>query len=496
MVSSNLALKNECLQNVVPEVQYNKFSQDKLKWCTVSLVDILNANKRLEAAVFDIDGKNARKIIESSKWESVPLYGEKGLSTAYTCGRFKRIWLETSEFPIYQPSSITDIKPTPGGYLSQITNTDLDALRVHTGQILLTCSGTIGKVSIVSSTINNKIFSHDLIRIDVKNPADIGFIYAFLRSEVGSTILLTNNYGAVIQHIEPEHLINIPIPDPPSLIKSKINDLIMQSFTLRDESNELIDRAMVLLNNELKLPPLYKLDKMHFDNNTDMNNYSIKLSDLSGRLDGSYHVPIIGAIQEHLKKHAAEVTTVGDKRVSKEVILPGRFKRVYVKEGKGRVFFGGKQIHELDPSNKKYLSISKHSTRIKDELEVTENTVLITRSGTVGKVAIAPKHWEHWIASDHIIRIFPVDRSIAGYLFIFLSSDCGYNLVSRFTYGSVVDEIDANHVSHIPFPFLKDKDIQTEINSLALEANELRFKAYQLEREAMQKMDDEVIYAN
>ena len=49
---------------------------------------------------------------------------------------------------------------------------------------------------------------------------------------------------------------------------------------------------------------------------------------MNGRVDASYHVPIVDAIVEHLKKYAAEVTTIGDERISSDVILPGRFKRV------------------------------------------------------------------------------------------------------------------------------------------------------------------------
>jgi type I restriction enzyme, S subunit len=493
MVAHTFAFKHDYQQE---ERQYTDLPQEDIKWCTVSLAEIINAKKRLEATVFNLEGKHAREIIAQCKWENVPLSGPNGLlATAYTGGRFKRIWLESSDFPIYQPSSITDLKPTPDGFLSRITKTDLDALRVSKGQLLLTCSGTIGKLALVSATLENKIFSHDLIRMNVRKSEDIGFIYTYLRSKIGNTILQTNNYGAVIQHIEPEHLINIPIPNPPEKIKLQINDLIMHSFLLRDASNDLIDQAMILLTIALKLPPIHEFITTKFDNSADVHNYSVKLSKLFGRLDGSYHVPIVTAITKHLAKYAAELITVGDKRVSKKIILPGRFKRVYVDEGQGRVFFGGKQLYELDPSNKKYLSISKHSNRIKNELEITENTILITRSGTIGKINIAPKHWEHWIASDHIIRVLPIDDSIAGYLYIFLASEYGYQLITRFTYGSVVDEIDDNHVSQIPFPILKDVDTQAEINHLALEANELRYQAYQLEQEAMQVMDNKVIYA-
>ena len=213
------------------------------------------------------------------------------------------------------------------------------------------------------------------------------------------------------------------------------------------------------------------------------------------RADASYHVPIVDAIVDILKKNAAEVTTVGDERISSDIILPGRFKRVYVEEGYGTVLFGGKQMYELDPSNKKYLSKSKHDERIINELEIQENTTLISRSGTIGKVCLVPKHWQNWVASEHIIRVVPANNDVAGYISIFLSSDYGYELIKRFTYGSVVDEIDDNHVRQIQIPILKNQDIQKQINDLALQANEKRYQAYLLEQEALKVLDEEVIYA-
>ena len=167
---------------------------------------------------------------------------------------------------------------------------------------------------------------------------------------------------------------------------------------------------------------------------------------------------------------------------------------MYVEEGYGSVLIGGKQLNELDPSGKKYLSRTKHKDLMK-KLEVVQNTVLITRSGTIGRVVLVPKHWEHWIPSDHIIRVVPASDDIAGYLSVFLASDYGYQLITHYTYGSVVDEIDDTHVSSIPFPLLKNKPVQKEINDLALKANEKRYEAYKLEQQALQIVDKEIIFA-
>ena len=490
MVSGNVAyaLQEDNLQMV-------EIAESPVKFCTVTLSDVISRGKRLEASVFDVEAKHARVVVEHGKYPVTKVGGADGLVSSYVCGRFKRIWLEKSDLPIYQPSSITDIYPTPDGYISHKTQTNIDALRVHAGQVLMTCSGTIGKVSYVSKTLDNHIFSHDLLRIDAKNPEDAGYIYAYLKSTIGNKILLTNSYGAVITHIEPEHLATVPIPDAPQSIKKRINDLIIGSYELRDASNVLIDEAMALLVQELQFPDIHDFNVALFKKNVDVDTFSVKLSELEGRVDASYHVPIIDAIVEHMRQHAAEVTTVGDSRISKEIILPGRFKRVYVEEGYGRVFIGGKQLFELDPSNKKYLSLVHHGDRIAKQLELHEDMILITCSGTIGKVTLVGKHWENWTANQHIIRVVPVNKDIAGYLSVFLASDYGYPLITHYTYGSVVDEIDDNHVANIPFPILKNVNVQRRINELALEANEKRYEAYKLEQQALQIVDQEVIFA-
>jgi type I restriction enzyme S subunit len=306
--------------------------------------------------------------------------------------------------------------------------------------------------------------------------------------------LQTNNYGAVIQHIEPEHLAEISIPNPPDAIKKNINELILRSFELRDESNELIDKATAMLVTELKLPPLDDFITERFDNNTEVNNYSVKLSELDGRLDGSYHLPIVKAIKQHLRTHAAEVTTVGDRRVSKDIILPGRFKRVYVEEGQGRVFFSGKNIMELDPFDKKYLSFSQHDKRIREQLTIHHNMILITCSGTVGKVAFVPKHWDNWAMTHDIIRLLP-SENVMGYAFTWLQTSYARILIEATAYGSVVPHIELSHIEQISFPLLKNTETQAEINRLALRANELRYEAYKLEQEAMDVLENEVIHA-
>lgn len=282
MVNINLAY-----QSSVSQVPETTIKETPVKWCSVSLSDVVTRGKRLEASVFDVEAKQARQIIQSGKYPLTTIGGQNGLATSYTCARFKRIWVERSDLPIYQPSTIVDLKPSPDGYISKLTQTNIEALKVHRGQVLMTCSGTIGKVSYVSKTLDDRIFSHDLLRIDCKENIDQGYIYVYLKSNLGNKILLTNSYGAVITHIEPEHLAAVPIPDAPKEIKERIHNLIVRSYELRDESNELIDQATQLLIEELHLPDIHDFNVKDYKKNAPVETYSVKLSDINGRADAS-----------------------------------------------------------------------------------------------------------------------------------------------------------------------------------------------------------------
>lgn len=469
---------------------------EDVKWSSVSLSEILDRGTRLEASIYDIEGKHAREVLSRCKYEIVNLWSEDGLiKTASYPTRFKRIYVGRNGIPFFLPSQLNELRPKPTKFISPKTNTDFESLKVKENEILLTRSGTVGNCTLASKTLEGKVFSDDVIRLRVKNPSDAGYIYAFFKTGIGQTLIQTNNYGAVISHIEPEHLTDIPIPNPSPIIKSTIHNLVIKSFDLRDESNGLINEAENLLINELHLPPIEQLKTKQFDKSAEYQNHVVRLSELNGRFESTYHKPLVRAIVDHISKHAAEVTEVGNARISKGVLLPGRFKRVYVEEGQGIVFFGGKELLHLNPQGEKFLSLERHGGRINDELQLQENTILITRSGTIGKVNIVPKHWEGWVANEHVIRVIPTNKKLAGYIYAWLTSDYGYELIRRFSYGAVVDEIDNNHVARVQIPLLKDQGIQDKINNLILEANRKRYEAYLLEQEAIQAVNKQVIFA-
>ena len=490
VLNSNLAHKLDN-ENTI-DVETNDIP---LKWCSVSLSDVIFRGKRLEASVFDVEAIQALALINNGKYKTVPLYGDQGIvNKAHYGSRLKRNYVtpeHENSIGFIGSSEMLDIYPRPVKFM--VDGEKVHDLHVKEGTVLLSRSGTIGNVTFVNKTLSKFLVSEHAIRLECTDNS--GYVYTFLKTKIGKKLVCSNIYGAVIQQIEPAHLTMVPVPDAPKEIKERIHNLIVESFKLRDESNELIDQATALLIDELKLPSISEFKQNNIKNSANVNAFSVKLSNLAGRVDASYHLPTVDKIVEHLKKYAKEVTTIGDERISKQIILAGVFKRTYVEEEYGYPFLGGKEITQLSPKTEKYLSKPIHKKRYEKELKVTENTILVTDRGTIGTTTIVPRHWNGYAVSQNVLKLVPANNNIAGYIYIFLNSEWGTELIRRQTYGSVVDMIDNNSLSSVEIPLLKNQDIQNRINDLALKANQKRYEAYILEQEALRIMDEKVIYA-
>ena len=169
-------------------------------------------------------------------------------------------------------------------------------------------------------------------------------------------------------------------------------------------------------------------------------------------------------------KRLAEVTA--------RIFIPPRFKRIYVDPDHGVPFLQGTNLPQFKLTDIKYLSRSVHKNL--DPWMIEPGWVLVTCSGTIGRVGIALRQWAGWAASQHILRVVPQQGSLcpAGYIYAWLSSPLGQAQFNG-VYGAVVDEITAEHVENILIPVPSTKEQQTIVDSIdrlavqSLEAKEL-----------------------
>lgn len=94
--------------------------------------------------------------------------------------------------------------------------TYMDMLKVEEGDILISRSGTIGKVTYATKDLSqNYIVSDDLVRVRVKDKKLRAFLLAYFMSKTALKLMLLDEYGSVQQHLQPRHIqqMIVPIPD-------------------------------------------------------------------------------------------------------------------------------------------------------------------------------------------------------------------------------------------------------------------------------------------
>ncbi|HHW7579001.1 TPA: hypothetical protein ACU21O_000446 [Mannheimia haemolytica] len=449
-------------------------TRQSVQWGSISLEEVLKSKDlRLEASVYATKARHIKQRIAKSQYGSFKL--SMVVNECFYPSRFKRDYRKKSDSTLgfIGSAEMLAVNPEPQKWMLFTQE-----VSVKYGQLLFSRSGTIGNVTFVNETLSKLLVSEHAIRINILEYT--GYIYAFFKSKYGYLISNSLTHGSVVSQIEPHHLLNIDVPNAPNDIKQAIHQRIMDSFALRDKSNELLQQAQNLLQKSLQLPPLDAFKHQSRQPET----WSVSVEDLVGRFEAAYHNPVVRRIEQHLQQYAQKVSTLADKELVSEINLPNRYKRHYVEPEFGVPFLGGKEILELDPRGEKHLSLKRHSDEIANELTLSENMILVTRSGTIGKVVLVPKHWENWAASEHLLRIKPVSDDIAGYLAVWLKSPWALPLIQRHTYGSVIFEIDQYHLSQVAVPILDNAQMQ-QINSLALQANALRTQAFMEEQEAL-----------
>lgn len=460
--------------------------EDEKLSTTIKLSEVLNVGTRLEASAFSIEAHNAVTALKNSGLQLIPLYGAEGLcQEAHNAFRFKRIYVDAEHgVPFLSSSEIISLRPQTNRYLSRKYTRNLGTLLIQKWDVLISRSGTIGNIGLATESFLDQALSEDVIRVRSEDPDTAGFIAAFLRSLYGRPQLTQATYGSVIVHIELEHLERVLIPDLPPIRRIEIGRLICRAGELRDQANQLLDEADRLLHERLNLPYLKNIAP----SGEASAIAKIKASELMGRLEGSFHNPVARTAEQQLKQLPIEVTTVGDARITKEVRAITRFrKRTYVERG-GIPLLSSKQLFQIDPIDVKRLAKGAH-TKDLPEIQLQENMIAVTCSGTIGRVQIIPAYMASWTANQHANRLLAAEDMNAGYLYAWLASDYGYSLITRHSYGSVILEFDRFMLASVSIP-LPQASIRNEIGNLVLTANKLRDEAWRNEQDAIQKLEN------
>jgi len=133
------------------------------------------------------------------------------------------------------------------------TQKHLEALTIYKGYILISDSGTLGRVTYALRQHDGHVATNNLIRVVIEDPHLRGYVYQFLRSRTGQSLMLKNAYGTNQEHLEPDVISEIPIPLPKdknvieNIGKEVINSMDLLESAIESDilSKELLDRTVL-----------------------------------------------------------------------------------------------------------------------------------------------------------------------------------------------------------------------------------------------------------
>lgn len=442
-------------------------------------------NNRLDASYYGQEGIKARVLIDKLQDNGIEIETVESLTE-----RIFRPSIHTREYtdesngePYLTPTNIFMFPLEPQKYITNYP----DGLKTEPGWLLITCSGTVGRINIANDYLSDCVLSQNLIRA-IPNNGMRGYLYAYLNSWMGQAFLTQNRYGATIKHINPEHVAEIPVPIFPDLI-DQLNDQVQELGDNRNKAERIQREVNERFYTDLDLRRIEELepDYLTDDHSSTPDIYTTTASKLNSRLDPPYHQPIIQKLVEELSNSTYSSEKLGN--VIQRMFVPSRFKRPYVdEEAEGIPFLTSTHLVQIKPLGIKHLW--ENMEGIEDVL-LEEGWILMSRSGTVGRIRIADEYVEDWAANEHVLRLIPEPDIHPGYIAAFLRSPYGQHQIEGKVYGAVVDEIaesDTSLIEDIDI-ILPPDDLQEEIGEMVFESYERIGKANEIENHVVTQIE-------
>ncbi|HFD87985.1 MAG TPA: restriction endonuclease subunit S [Gammaproteobacteria bacterium] len=166
----------------------------------------------------------------------------------------------------------------------------------------------------------------------------------------------------------------------------------------------------------------------------------------------------------------------------------GRESRLWVDSTEyGVPFMGSTDVLASDHSSLPL--ISKKQVRANPKFTIRSGWTLITRSGTIGRMAYARNDMDGIACSEHVMRVVPDTSKVKpGYIFSYLSCRFGLPMILSGTYGSIIQSIEPHHIADLPVPRLGE--IEDQAHDLIQRAADLRSSANSLIQDATNDLID------
>src|SRR5260370_1000353 len=119
---------------------------------------------------------------------------------------------------------------------------------------------------------------------------------------------------------------------------------------------------------------------------------------------------------------------------------PGRLKGILVAPEYGQPFLTATQVFDVRPIPRKFLALEKMEGA--KDCFVDDGTILVTRSGSVGRPTLAYSVHRGIVISDDLLRVKPVEETHLGWIYAYLLAHQTRAMTKSVHYGHIIKHLE------------------------------------------------------
>lgn len=224
---------------------------------TATLENLLDGDCRLDAPYYASDVFQAMRILDEYELNGNDLKTIGDLSDGtFNPPPIKRIFTDNINIgtPYMLPQEMYNFYWEPRKYVLADKMNKIEDWFLREDWVILSQSGTVGKPYFGTKEDEEIVLSQNAIRIPPKESFRGGYIYAYLSTWIGQTLLKKDKFGITVKHIRPHQVDSIQIPMIDDEKQKAISKKIKKAFQLRKAAIELINEAKKEIYSELNCP--------------------------------------------------------------------------------------------------------------------------------------------------------------------------------------------------------------------------------------------------
>ena len=353
---------------------------------------------------------------------------------------------------------------------------------------LISCSGTVGRMAFSRADMRGMAGSQHFMRVIAdNNKIRPGYLHAYLRSAFGIPLIAGGTYGSVIQHIEPGHIADCPVPRFDNRIEAQAHDYVLEAANLRVEYQSQLQEATRTLFEAVDLrditsgswhagnPDLGFLRKVESPTSLRALNFIPRFQQLSASIRTTSFRPLGQLCRPGTLKRG------------------GRFKRIDAEPEYAYRLIGQKEVFWLRPEGR---WIAKWS--VGGDVLVESGTTLVAARGTLGESElycraefISGSAMEAAYSEDFLRVVGNEALMPPGCLFAFMRSETAFRMLRSISTGTKLQDHHSAFLHELPVPYPNAR-VRNEIHDIVVDTYEKRHRSVQLEDAAVELVEDAI----